>query len=138
MMNQIFKNFGFSFVSYRHRFFTLYLKFLDFLFNLITHRWSNILVSCIKINFPKFDPKKQTHFGYSATNEIINGTNPFRRCDHALTTISESSGSQGNLLLALSVGTGDRSETVGYLGPPEADFLESRQIAYLTPEKPKF
>ena len=45
--------------------------------------------------------------------------------------MGESSRSQGDLLLALSVGTWGRSATIGYLGPPKVDFSETQQIAYL-------
>ena len=34
--------------------------------------------------------------------------------------------------------TGGRSAAVGYLGPPEVDFSESHQIAYLASEMPVF
>ena len=49
--------------------------------------------------------------------------------------MSESSGSQGDPLLALSVGRRGWSATVWYLGPSEADFSESPQIACLAPER---
>ena len=52
--------------------------------------------------------------------------------------MGESSGSQGDSLLVLSVGTGGRSATVGYLGQPESDFSDSHQIAYLAPKRPIF
>ena len=43
---------------------------------------------------------------------------------------------QGDQLLAFSVATGNRSASGGYLWPPEADLIESRQITYLDPERP--
>ena len=65
-------------------------------------------------------------------------TNPNQRCDHASITIGESSGSQCDLLLVLSVGMGGRSAIVWYLGSHEVNFSESRQIAYLAFERPIF
>ena len=65
-------------------------------------------------------------------------TNPSQRGDHAPTTMGESSGCQIDLLLALLVDTGGRLATVGYLGPPEADFPEYRQISYLVPKRPNY
>ena len=62
-------------------------------------------------------------------------TNPNRRCDHSPTTMGESSGSQGDPLLPLSVGTWDWSATVGYLGPPEVHFWESCQISHLASKR---
>ena len=52
--------------------------------------------------------------------------------------MAERSGSQGDPDIGLSVGTEGRSATVGYPGPPEANFSESPQIPYLGPKMPIF
>ena len=46
--------------------------------------------------------------------------------------MGETSGSQGNWVLILAVGAGERSGTVEYLGPTEVDFSEAHQIQYLS------
>ena len=60
--------------------------------------------------FFHFDFIWQTSVGPA---QISIWTNPNKRCDRAPTTMSKSSDSQGDPLLALSVGTGGWSTIVG-------------------------